>query len=406
MNPVCESVVRLTWHLNRATAIASIGSDKILVGSATGYISKWLYRKPSTLAHVNTYRADDIIKIMAIIPVTDEKFISINEVCQLIEWNIDGTIYRRMRFRGKVYDVNAVALLPNNLLVLAGKCKTVQECFDVWDLESGRLLYAGMFCQFRPNGMTLSITAEGFLAAAGYWSEKLTIWQIDRTECKMMNEIEKSRIYSMATLATGDILAGSHNFDFYGFSHDTGLTKYKEVDNGNIIDYIYPVDGDKVLIMDRSEGNSNVLKMWNFSTGECKRLAKIDSNHCRCIQNVVLKKQGTVISLAKDEIHIKHFPGDVLSFSKNLAEVRKSARVLSQAYRNGTSLFARLPKEISLKIAAMTSHYANEFQRRLSEKIAQNYFCKPMDCDRYSSRVVFVPVPEMTRIMNKMRRHY
>ncbi len=106
------------------------------------------------------------------------------------------------------------------------------------------------------------------------------------------------------------------------------------------------------------------------------------------------EEQFIVYSAAKDHLATPHdnwkmLPNTckahdelIFAINKNLdkriqkfiGEIRKNSRVISQAIRTGTSFFCVLPREVNIKIAAL-SDYSND--ESTSEKISSAHFCKP-----------------------------
>lgn len=360
-----------------ASAITSIGDEKILVGNKSGMISLWQYFRSGILLHIQNYTGDEK-EIRFIVSFFERKFISVNENSEIRVWETSSGICERVLSGGygSVNVVNSVVVLPNKLLIVSGNCSPAWECFDVWDLELGRCIYGRKHESHRPYGMSLKTTAQGFLVVAGHCSNTLSVWQIDHSDCKLVNEGKIERIYSMATLPTGEIVAANHDLNFYEISNDVQICKSKTLENGNVIDYIYPIGGYKILTIDRSNFCSNTIKLRNYLSRDCDVLGSLGREDPRGL--VLLEQEGTILSLCENKIYIHEFLECCFHFPKPLAEIRKNARILSQAYRTGTSSFASLPIEINLKIAVLTTFdKMNKWEKEVSEKIAENYFSKP-----------------------------
>lgn len=282
-----------------ASTIASMGDGKILVGTKSGIIRLGQYSKPGTLVHIQDYTGDDK-ETRFIVPFFEENFISVNKKSEIRVWETSSGICERVLSGGSIYAVDSVVVLPNQLLVVSGYCTLAWECFDVWDIELGECIYKKQNHSHRPHGMSLKTTAQGFLVVSGHCSGTVSVWQIDHSECKVISEGEIERIYSMATLPTGEIVTGNHNLEFYRISRDKGIYKYKTLENGNVIDEMYPVGGYEVLVIDRSNFCSNTIKLWNYISGDYNTLGRLGDTR----GHILLEREGTILSLRENKIVI------------------------------------------------------------------------------------------------------
>lgn len=62
--------------------------------------------------------------------------------------------------------------------------------------------------------------------------------------------------------------------------------------------------------------------------------------------------------------------------NKNLAEIRKSSRIIAQGYRYSPCLFSKLDEDINIEIASLTGN-PSVYNQESAKQIAINYFRKP-----------------------------
>lgn len=73
---------------------------------------------------------------------------------------------------------------------------------------------------------------------------------------------------------------------------------------------------------------------------------------------------------------------ETISFIKVKVEIRKNARVLSQAYRTGTGFFGKLPPEINIKIAGLTGNFSL-YNKKSAEELANKIFASLANLENF-----------------------
>lgn len=102
--------------------------------------------------------------------------------------------------------------------------------------------------------------------------------------------------------------------------------------------------------------------------------------------NVVNRYLEELAENDSDEPHVLNFRSQLLELKNQMllhpdvnryGEIRKNARILDQASRTTGSLFATLPKEILVKIAASSTIHSDTDTEKEAEKIASKNLRKP-----------------------------
>lgn len=343
-----------------ATLIA-VDENKVLTGSETGQIKLWAFNNKKSdydfkCLSVFSKHSKKVYRL-ALLP--NHRFLSCSADSLRI-WHIDSGACEHILAGGAVYTIYAVTALPDDLVAVAGQVSPAWEGFDIWDMRTGKCIFKEQGPLHRAYGMSLGVTRQGYLAVQGNCAGDLAIWKVNRQECKEVSATKIGRLYSMAVQPTGEIITACFSLDVYAENSSGVFQKIKTIENGNVIDDIFPLGNYRVLTIDRQGNCSGTLKLWNYVTGSCERLdnsrtpsGAVSESHA------VFPESGIVLSVSEGAFCIQRFPS-ICRLPQGLVEIRKNVRLLSQACRTGTSFFARLPKEVNVAIAAFTGDAKSE----------------------------------------------
>ncbi|KAJ8674187.1 hypothetical protein QAD02_005449 [Eretmocerus hayati] len=368
----------------------AIEDEKVLVGHEDGTISMWqYYRRGRDLDYLYKFQPHDEQAVTHLVNVSRTHFISINKKFEVRLWD-------KMMRSSSSFDTSEVVkylrseaiLLPNNLIAIGGNGHSHHwrdMTFWIWDadkkLDFGKCIFQDQKTFWSPRFIHLGVTAQGFLITCGDCHSDISIWRINRNECTKICEGGGGRFYSMSYLPTGDIVTGCHSLEFFRISGESiEFLEEESIDNGNVADFLYPAGVSSLFITYRSR-DSDAFRLWNLITrGSMSSDNYISPRGDRGLDITVLERANVVLCLTEkaDKIIIHNFvQRDIFHFPKNLAEIRKIARVLFQAQQMEMNYFSRLPVEIIMKIILLTPNCMTESEKKFSYKIATNYFCFP-----------------------------
>jgi WD40 repeat protein len=348
------------------TKIVAIGNE-VLVGCKNGNII--LIRESGGITFLG--HSGEITNF-ALLP--NKKFISSSKDGDFRIWNMTSVSCERILEKGSIdaSECDAIAVLPDGLVAISGNCSPAWGCFDVFDTITGHCLFKKQGCVHRPEGMLVGV-AKTYLVVHPCCHGSLSIWMVNRHVCVPVNARDNDRIYSMAISSNGEIITGSDSLNIFTLSDIGNIENSVTLNNFNVIDYIIPIDSYKLLIVDRQGFNVGTIKLCDYLKGSITYLSDCDSQYDSSY--IFLPRLNTILSIGSDgkKINTKRL-GSTEPVSKDIVEIRKNSRLLSQAIRTGNLFFGQLPKEVNIQIAALTG---NREDQKEAEKVARDHFCKP-----------------------------
>lgn len=366
--------------LNDISVLAPVGGNKLLTGHENGDIKLWTVKKSGgsyEFGQNQLFQGSSRIRRLCLLPngrliASCEKEVRI--------WNLDSghcekVLTAEALSQGSVSlsSCHSIVPLDDGLMAMSGNCSPAWECFDVWDLRTGTLLFREQNRSHRAYGLMLATTPNGYLVVNGNCSGELSVWKVDRSTCEQVSQCDSERSYSISASPTGEIAIGGRELNVYTILEDGSIQNSYNLKTPklNVIVAILPLGPYKFLAVD-CEYRAGSLKIWDcvsktFDTVGDSQLGpdKLAYGH------VVLASEKMVLAISEGHLCIGSF-NTSLRIPLYLAEVRKNARLLAQASRTNTSCFSNLPKEINIKIAAFTGGGAD-----FDEKIASDHFFKP-----------------------------
>lgn len=208
----------------------------------------------------------------------------------------------------------------------------------------------------------------------------ISIWKITRKECIEVSSYRSKHLEKCTSIECISksvlVLTSLDSKIFLKLSSNNHIYSENLVPNFHY-SQILTNFSNSVILFSRTVDSVETYHLVNIDKNTFEEIVSApygtDQNECQC---VYLKSLHTILILTYDSFSIyKYTLPDHMIVNIKYAEIRKNARLLSQAFHTGTSLFQLLPVEICIKIISMTSEYITGSQAR---RLAERYFCRPL----------------------------
>lgn len=206
----------------------------------------------------------------------------------------------------------------------------------------------------------------------------ISIWKISREECRRVSSYRSKHLANCVNMNCISksvlILTCLDRKLLLKLSSNNHIYSENLVQNLHFSEILTNFSNSVVLRVNLEF--SETYDLLNLDTGISEEIVTgpydTEQNKCHCIY---LKSSHTILILTYDSFNLfKYKLPESMVIDIQYGEIRKNARLLSQAIRTGSSPFQYLPIEICIKIISMTSeHIFGARARRISEQ----FFCRP-----------------------------
>lgn len=208
----------------------------------------------------------------------------------------------------------------------------------------------------------------------------ISIWKITKEECRRVSSYRSKHLAECRSIDCISksvlILTCLENKLLLKLSSNNHIYSENLVPNFYYSQILTNFSNSVIMFM-RIVDCTETYRLVNIDTGSSEEIVSApygtEQSKCQC---VYLRSVHTILVLTYDSFSMYRYTlPDSMVIDIKYGEIRKNARLLSQAIRTSSSPFQYLPVEICIKIISMTSEHIFGVRAR---RLAEQFFSRPL----------------------------